>query len=145
MQRVNGRAQGTAGARRWSDGMFDLQNALRHLIAVEGSDLHLKVPSKPLVRQNGRLVPIPDAEPLKPEDTERVLREMLKDPAKLQEFSDENEVDFSYWIEGLARFRVNAFRQRGSASIVCRAIPFGIKTVDELNLPPVISKLAEEE
>jgi twitching motility protein PilT len=125
--------------------MFDLQSALRHLIAVEGSDLHLKVPSKPLVRQNGRLVPIPDAEPLKPEDTERVLREMLKDPAKLQEFTDEHEVDFSYWIEGLARFRVNAFRQRGSVSIVCRAIPFGIKTVEELNLPPVIRKLAEEE
>jgi twitching motility protein PilT len=125
--------------------MFDLQSALRHLIAVEGSDLHLKVPSKPLVRQNGRLVPIPAAEPLKPEDTERVLREMLKDPAKLQEFTDEHEVDFSYWIEGLARFRVNAFRQRGSVSIVCRAIPFGIKTVEELNLPPVIRKLAEEE
>jgi twitching motility protein PilT len=125
--------------------MFDLQNALRHLIAVEGSDLHLKVPSKPLIRQNGRLVPIPDAEALKPEDTERVLREMLKDPAKIQEFSDHHEVDFSYWIEGLARFRVNAFRQRGSVSIVCRAIPFGIKTVEELNLPPVIRRLADEE
>ena len=56
-----------------------------------------------------------------------------------------NEVDFSYAVAGLARFRVNAFRQRGSISLVCRAIPFEIKTVEELRLPEVITELAEEE
>ena len=70
---------------------------------------------------------------------------MLADANKLREFDEENEVDFSFAVEGLARFRVNAFRQRGSISVVCRAIPFGIKTVEELALPPVIRKLAEEE
>ena len=124
---------------------FDLLAALRYLIAVEGSDLHLKVPSHPLVRAHGRLTPIEGSEPLTPGDTERVVGEMLADPNKLREFKEENEVDFSFAVEGLARFRVNAFRQRGSISVVCRAIPFGIKTVEELALPPVIRKLAEEE
>src|SRR4051794_4853534 len=124
--------------------MFDIDEALRYLIVNEGSDLHLKVPSHPMVRVHGSMDPIEGSAPLKPEDTERVLREILKDPHKLQEFDTENEVDFSYQIEGLARFRVNAFRQRGYCSMVLRAIPVNIKTVDELLLPPVITKLAEE-
>ena len=60
---------------------------------------------------------------------------MLHDPNKLAEFEAENEVDFSYSLEGLARFRVNAFHQRGTVSVVMRAIPVNIKSVDELNLP----------
>jgi twitching motility protein PilT len=125
--------------------MFDIDEALRYLIVNEGSDLHLKVPSHPIVRVHGDMVPIEGSEPLKAEDTERVLREILHDPHKLGEFDSENEADFSYQIEGLARFRVNAFRQRGYVSLVMRAIPVNIKSVDELLLPPVISKLAEEE
>src|SRR5687768_4410693 len=124
---------------------FELDAALHYLVAREGSDLHLKVPSKPLIRLHGQLTPIEDSEGLKPDDTERVLREILHDPAKLAEFESENEVDFSYSIQGLARFRVNAFRQRGSISLVMRAIPVMIKSVDELLLPPVITTLAEEE
>ena len=71
---------------------------------------------------------------------------MLGDDAvKLDEFDSDGEVDFAYAVAGLARFRVNAFRQRGSVSIVMRAIPYGIKTIEELDLPPVIRDLAEEE
>jgi twitching motility protein PilT len=125
--------------------VFNLHDALHRLLAVEGSDLHLKVAAKPLVRVNGELGPIEEMEQLSQEDTERVLREMLDDPAKLAEFADEHEVDFAYSVKGLARFRVNAFRQRGSISLAIRAIPFGIKTVDELVLPPVISELATEQ
>jgi twitching motility protein PilT len=125
--------------------VFDLHDALHRLLAVEGSDLHLKVAAKPLMRVNGELGPIEDMEQLSQEDTERVLREMLEDPAKLAEFADEHEVDFAYSVKGLARFRVNAFRQRGSISLAIRAIPYGIKTVDELVLPPVISELATEQ
>jgi twitching motility protein PilT len=125
--------------------MFDIDDALRHLIVHEGSDLHLKVPTQPIVRVHGRMTPIEGSEPLKPEDTERVLREILTDPQKLEEFDTENEVDFSYQLEGLARFRVNAFRQRGYVSLVMRAIPVNIKSVDELLLPPVVTRLAEEE
>jgi twitching motility protein PilT len=124
---------------------FDLDHALRYLIAAEGSDLHLKVPSYPLIRLHGHLEPIPDTERLFPEDTERALGEMLNDNEKVADFNAENEVDFSYAVEGLGRFRVNAFRQRGSVSIVMRAIPVVIKSVDELGLPEVVTQLAEEE
>ena len=70
---------------------------------------------------------------------------MLHDPEKVAEFEAENEVDFSYSVEGLGRFRVNAFLQRGSVSIVMRAIPVVIKSVDELGLPEAVTKLANEE
>jgi twitching motility protein PilT len=125
--------------------MLDVDECLRHLIQVEGSDLHLKVPLPPNVRVHGKLGPIEGTEALKPEDTNAALRHMVQDHEKLDEFDREGEVDFAYAISGLARFRVNAFRQRGSISLVCRAIPFSIRTVDELNLPPVIRDLAEEE
>ena len=125
--------------------MFDLQAALRRVIETEGSDLHLKVPSRPLIRTHGILDPIPDSDPLSPDDTEAVFKEMLQEELKLKEFAEEFEVDFSYAVPGLARFRVNAFRQRGVISLVCRAIPHTIRTVEELNLPPVIAELAMEE
>src|SRR5436189_41562 len=92
--------------------MFDVDTALRHLIQAEGSDLHLKVPAPPMARVHGHLSALGDAQDLEPADTERVLYYMLTDAAKLDEFAHEGEVDFAYSIEGLARFRVNAFRQR---------------------------------
>jgi len=125
--------------------MFDFEQALRRVIDVEGSDLHLKVPSRPLIRRQGKLEPIPGSDALTPETTEATFRAMLHDAVKLREFEEEHEVDFSYMIKGLARFRVNAFQQRGSISLVCRAIPFSIKTVEELLLPPVINDLADEQ
>src|SRR3954463_10805610 len=125
--------------------MFDLQAALRRVIEQEGSDLHLKVPSRPLIRTHGILEPIPDSEPLSPEDTETVFNEMLSNEERIEEFSREHEVDFSYAVPGLARFRVNAFRQRGVISLVCRAIPHEIKTIETLGLPEVISEIADEE
>jgi twitching motility protein PilT len=124
---------------------FDLHFCLHYLIEHGGSDLHLKVPSAPVVRVDGSMDPIDGLAPLTPEDTERAVHEMLSDPTKLQEFNDEGEVDFAYSIPGLARFRCNAFRQRGSVSVVVRAIPVSIKSISELSLPPVIRELAEEE
>jgi twitching motility protein PilT len=125
--------------------VFDVDDALHNLIQAEGSDLHIKVPAPPIMRVHGELRPIEDASPLTPEDTEAAMRHMVRDPHLLDEFSEDGEVDFAYAIKGLARFRVNAFKQRGSISLVCRAIPFSIRTVEELNLPPVIRTLAEEE
>jgi twitching motility protein PilT len=125
--------------------MFDIDAALMKVIEVDGSDLHLKVPSRPIIRRHGKLLPIPDTEGLRPADTEQTLFHMLTDEGKLESFRLEKEVDFSYSIPGVARFRVNAFVQRGSVSLVCRAIPFQIKTSEELLLPPVISEIAEEE
>jgi twitching motility protein PilT len=125
--------------------MFDIDAALMKVIEVDGSDLHLKVPSRPIIRRHGKLMPIPDTEGLRPDDTERTLFHMLTDESKLESFRVEREVDFSYSIPGVARFRVNAFVQRGSVSLVCRAIPFQIKSAEELMLPPVIPEIADEE
>jgi twitching motility protein PilT len=125
--------------------MFDVQAALRALVAREGSDLHLKIDAPPLYRVHGELAPDPGSAPLSREDTEQALHNLLSDPVKLDEFSEEHEVDFSFEIEGVARYRINAFRQRGAISLVCRAIPHKISTIDELALPAVVRELAEEE
>ncbi len=127
--------------------MFDIHDALRYVVENEGSDLHVKVPARPTARFRGALEPLPQyPDPLTPADTERVLRQMLTEHAeKAAAFDADNEIDFSYTVPDLARFRVNAFRQRGSVSIVARVIPFTVKTVTELGLPSVIETIAEEE
>jgi len=125
--------------------MFDLEQALRRVIETGGSDLHMKVPAPAIIRTQGKLEPVPGCAPLTPEVTEAVLSMMLNNPKKMEAFQADNEIDFSYALPGLARFRVNAFRQRGSVSIVCRAIPFTIRTVEDLQLPTVINEIADEE
>ena len=117
---------------------FDLQQALHAVVEKQGSDLHLKVPSQPLMRLQGKLSPLDGTEALTPADTERVLREMLTSSDRLAEFARDGEIDFSYTVRGLARFRVNAFRQRGWISIACRVVPFTIRSVEELGLPEAV-------
>ncbi|MEA2472815.1 MAG: twitching motility protein PilT [Thermoleophilaceae bacterium] len=124
---------------------FDLEAALRRVIEIDGSDLHLKVPSRPLIRTMGHLETIPGTDELTPEDTEAAVRDLIKDPVKLEEFASEHEVDFSYSLPGCSRFRINAFRQRGVISLVARAVPHEIKSIDQLGLPEVISQIADEE
>ena len=125
--------------------MFDVHAALHALVEAGGSDLHLKVPSPPLIRVDGELRPLPGAAPLTPQDTLSVLDVLLEDAERRAEFDADGEADFAFALPGAARFRINAFRQRGSVSLVCRAIPFGIKTIDELDLPSVLKEVAEEE
>ena len=126
--------------------MFDVTYALRRLIEVGGSDLHLKVGAPALARVDGLLGPLdPDTPVLGVADTEAAVDALLHDEVRRQELATDGEADFAFAISGLARFRVNAFRQRGSLSLVCRAIPVTIKSIDELALPPVIRTLAEEE
>ncbi len=126
-------------------GMLEVDDALRHLLASEGSDLHLKVPAPPMVRVHGRMRPIPGEPALTAQDTERIAGGILGDAQKVAEFQASGEIDFSYELEGRARFRVSAFRQRGYVSLVMRAIPVDIQSVDDLLLPAVITRLAEEE
>ena len=125
--------------------MFDVMAALHELVAKEGSDLHLKVNSAPLFRVQGELTLDSGAGLLTREETEAALRTLLSDESKLEEFAQEHEVDFSYEIPDVARFRINAFQQRGLTSLVCRAIPHRISTIEELSLPSVVRELAEEE
>jgi twitching motility protein PilT len=125
--------------------MFDVERAMRELVERDGSDLHLKVGARPLFRVYGELVDDDGAPQLSADDTHSALHELLHDETKLEEFAREHEVDFSYEIAGVARYRINAFKQRGVISLACRAIPHKISTIEELALPPVITELAEEE
>jgi twitching motility protein PilT len=123
--------------------MFDIDTALRTLIEREGSDLHIKVGAPPIARMHGELAHLEGYQPLVPEDSEQAFRAMAEERS-VNEFEADGEADFSYSIKGLARFRVNTFKQRGTISIVCRAIPFKIRSVEELGLPEVVTSLAEE-
>ncbi len=123
---------------------FQVDDALRYVVQSEGSDLHLKVGAPPMVRIHGTLGGIPGAQLLTTDDTEEALRTLVGALPARAEFDEEGEADFSYSIPRVSRFRVNAFRQRGSISIVCRAIPYQIRTIEDLGLPPAIRGLAEE-
>jgi twitching motility protein PilT len=124
--------------------VFDIDAALRITVELGASDLHSKVGSPPMARVHGELQPLDGYEVLTSEDTEAALDQILNDTRAHAEFNEVGEADFAHAIRGLSRFRVNAFRQRGSVSIACRAIPFQVKTVEELELPEVITKLSEE-
>src|SRR6476619_4240418 len=124
--------------------MFEIDSALRTMVERGGSDLHVKVGVPPTARLHGELSPLEGYPALTPEETEKAFHD-ISEVRSQTEFEEAGEADFSYSVPGLSRFRVNTFRQRGSISIVCRAIPFEIRSVDELGLPPVVTKLAEEQ
>jgi twitching motility protein PilT len=124
--------------------MFEIDSALRTLIEREGSDLHVKVNSPPIVRLHGELVPLEGYGELSPGETEKAFHDIAEVRSQT-EFEEEGEADFSYSISGFARFRVNAFKQRGTVSIVCRAIPFDVRSIEQLGLPDVVRTLAEEQ
>ncbi len=114
------------------------------LVQAEGSDLHLKVGAPPAIRVHGELEYLEGYEVLRPMDTDDILKDII--PEKLVgEFEEDGEADFSYAVTGVGRFRVNAFRQRGSTSVVMRFIPFGVPRFEDLMLPEVIGRLAREE
>jgi twitching motility protein PilT len=114
------------------------------LAEMGGSDLHLKVGIEPMVRVRGLLTPIEGQEQLAPEDTAQMLNRIIP-PGLVEEFERDGEADFSHSVAGVGRFRVNAFKQRGSVSIVMRYIPFGVPRFEDLGLPDVIRRLAQEE
>jgi twitching motility protein PilT len=124
--------------------MFEIESALRTLVERGGSDLHVKVGVAPTIRLHGELEPLEGYEALNGEDTEKAFRDIAEDRS-VTEFEESGEADFAHAVTGVSRFRVNAFRQRGSTSIVCRAIPFDIRSVEELGLPQVVTTLAEEQ
>ena len=127
-----------------TESAFDLTTALRRVLERGGSGLHLKVGDCPLIRVNGVLGDLDEnAPPLEPRDTELMLHQMIPS-ALVSQFESRGEADFSYVAPGLARFRVNAFRQRGTISLVLRFVPSAVPTIDELGLPETIRTLAEE-
>ena len=115
---------------------------LRALVDCGGSDLHCKVGSPPRVRIDGRLRKL-QTRNLTAEDTEQMVREVLREDL-VDEFYRKNEADFAYSMAGVGRFRVNAFRSRGSAGLVFRRVSVGAIPLEDLGLPPVLASLALE-
>jgi twitching motility protein PilT len=126
--------------------MKDYQEQLISLLKLtvdsKASDLHLSVGHPPILRVAGRLIPVPNRRRLNPEGTEG-LAAVLMSPERQQLFLRQKEIDFSYSLEDIARFRVNVFLQRGFVSIALRRIPSKIPTIEELNLPPVIREFVK--
>ncbi|MGD9571241.1 MAG: type IV pilus twitching motility protein PilT [Thermoleophilia bacterium] len=136
----------SADASRVPSGAPQLGELLAHALERGASDLHLKVPARPIVRVNGSLEQVPGQGALTASDTARFADELLRgQDAKRAEFEAGGETDLSHARDGLGRFRVNIFRQRGSISIVLRVVPFRVLSVEDLQLPPVVATLAEEE
>jgi len=104
------------------------------------SDLHLWVPSPPVLRIDGVLTPLSEFAPANPEYIEMVFNEITK-PEQKDTFLEELELDFAYSIPGLARFRVNAMRQRGTISLAFRLVPYEVPSIDELELPEICRRL----
>ncbi len=122
--------------------MTTLPELLKTTVDMEGSDLHITTATPPQVRINGKLqrLPMPD---LTAADTKQLVYSVLTDAQK-KRFEETLELDFSFGVRGLARFRCNVFNQRGAVAGVYRLIPEQIPSLDKLGLPPVIVKLAEK-
>jgi twitching motility protein PilT len=121
-----------------------IDDLLRIAVGSGASDLHLKVGSYPMMRVNGTLAVVSEEKRLDRADTEAMAAALFS-PEHLEKFRRAQEVDLAYSVAGLGRFRCNVFQQRGTVGLVLRVIPTRIKTIDELGLPPVLKKIAQEE
>lgn len=119
-----------------------IHSLLRMLVEKKASDLYLKVARPPLFRISGTLLPS-DLPVLSLDETERLVY-LLMNQDQRKRFEMDLDLDFSYSLPGVARFRINAFKQRGAVGSVIRVVPYEIPTVDMLGLPPVLKTLAEK-
>jgi twitching motility protein PilT len=123
----------------------DLNAVLRRAVEQGASDVHLKVGQLPVVRCDGELAPFADHPPLTDADLEAVLAIVSElTPAKRESFYETGELDIAYTSGDLPRFRVNAFRQRGSISFAFRVIPKHVPSFDDLRMPPGVKTMADE-
>jgi twitching motility protein PilT len=122
---------------------MSLQDMLKLMIDQNGSDLHITTGSHPRIRINGELIPLEDVPQLTGAETRQMCYTVLTDVQK-HKFEEENELDFSFGLKNVSRFRGNLFIQRGSVAGVFRSIPFEIKTFSELGLPRVVEDLCKK-
>jgi twitching motility protein PilT len=120
-----------------------LPELLKKMTELGGSDLHLTTNSPPQVRVHGHLAPLPGYGDMTAADTKRLAYSVLTDAQK-HRFEENLELDFSFGLKGMSRFRANLFNQRGAVGAVFRAIPYEIKTFNDLGLPPVVSDLCKK-
>ncbi len=122
---------------------MDIQTLLQYTVEKQASDLHLKAGSPPFIRVDGELIKT-EFERLSPTDTVEVAYALMNEK-QAKRFAEHNEVDFAYSIAGLGRFRANIFKQRGTVGIaIRRVLTTAIPSFEELGLPPVLRRLAEE-
>ena len=124
-------------------GQLSLSELLKKMVELGGSDLHITTNSAPQVRVDGHLRPLEGYRLMTPADTKSLAYSVLTDAQK-HRFEEDLELDFSFGVKGLSRFRANLFNQRGAVGAVFRAIPYEIRTFEQLGLPPIVSKLAEK-
>ncbi len=122
--------------------MANLHQLLKAMVEKGSSDLHITTGSPPQLRIDGKLVPLKTA-PLTPVETKQLCYSILTDAQK-HKFEEENELDLSFGVKGLSRFRANIFMQRGAVAGAFRTIPFKILTFQELGLPAVVATMAEK-
>src|SRR5215207_6943044 len=121
--------------------MATLPELLQQVVDLEGSDLHITTQTPPQIRVHGHLQRVEGPE-MTPAETKQLTYSVLTDAQK-KRFEETLELDFSFGIKGLARFRCNMFNQRGSVAAVYRLVPEKIRSFQELNLPAVLATLAE--
>ena len=122
--------------------MANLHQLLKAMVDRGASDLHITTGTPPQLRVDGELVPLPRLNPLSPVDTKQLCYSILTDAQK-HKFEEDNELDLSFGIKGLSRFRANIFLQRGAVAGAFRTIPFKILTFQELGLPPIVHDLTK--
>ena len=122
---------------------INLRALLEEMIEKDASDLHIVAGERPKLRIDGDILSASAEDVLTPKDTLSLAYSVLTESQK-KRFETESELDFSFGIQNLARFRGNCFKQRGCVSLVIRQIPFTVRTFDELGLPPVVAKLSEK-
>ena len=115
---------------------------LQILVERGASDLHVTTGTYPQIRVAGRLVPLTEFEVLTPQDTQRLAYSVLNESQK-QRFEEQNELDLSFGIQDLARFRCNVYRQRGAVGAAIRVIPYKIRPFEDLGLPRIVQELAD--
>jgi twitching motility protein PilT len=135
-----GEADASAVERPGADREFRLRAALEEMIRRRASDLHLKVGRAPVLRIDGELFET-ELTVLRPEDLRRSM-EQLMSPGQRERFAETHELDFAVGVQGLGRFRVNVFQQRGTPGFALRAVPFDIPALDSLGLPEVAQQIA---
>ncbi|MFQ5703396.1 MAG: type IV pilus twitching motility protein PilT [Gemmatimonadales bacterium] len=129
---------GTAGQTE----AVNLRSLLEEMIERDASDLHITAGERPKLRVDGDIANSKVEHQLTPKETLQIAYSVLTENQK-KRFENEDELDFSFGIQNLARFRGNCFKQRGCVSLVIRQIPFSVKTFDELGLPRALAQLAE--
>ena len=125
------------------ESQLTLPDLLRKLTDLGGSDLHLTTNSSPQVRVHGHLAALPGFPVLTPAETKRLAYSVLTDAQK-HRFEENLELDFSFGLKGMSRFRANLFNQKGAVGAVFRAIPYEIKSFDALGLPGIVSDICKK-